>query len=173
MVENKAKRPVISMIAAMDRNNLIGADNGLPWKLPADMRWFVKNTLGKPVIMGRKTFESFGSRPLKNRHNIIVSRDSRYTAGAGADVAGSFDEALACAGEVDEVMVIGGASFYRQLIDQADRLYLTRIHAEFDGDSWFPWYDAEQWETRFSEHHEADSDNPFAYSFNILERARQ
>ncbi len=170
MAQRKSKSPLISMIAAMDRNNLIGAGNRLPWKLPADMRWFVSNTLGKPIVMGRKTFESFGGRPLRDRHNIVVSRDSGYSAGAGVDVVGSFEQALSCAGEVDEVMVIGGASLYRQLLDRAHRLYLTRIDAEFDGDSWFPRFDPAQWTVRFLEEHQADDENPFAYSFSILER---
>ena len=127
---------MISIIAAMDQNRLIGANNQLPWRLPADMRWFRKNTLGKPVIMGRKTFESLG-KPLPDRSNIVVSRDPAFEA-EGCRVFTDTETALSyAAGLGDELMIIGGASFYGQMLERADRLYLTVIRQVFEGDAWF------------------------------------
>ncbi|MBW7902314.1 MAG: dihydrofolate reductase [Rhodocyclaceae bacterium] len=134
---------VVSLIAAMDRRRLIGRDNALPWRLPEDLRHFKATTLGKPVIMGRKTWESLG-RPLPERRNIVVSRNAGYAA-AGAELAASLPAALARAGDVDEAFVIGGAELYRQALPLAQRLYLTEIDAEFAGDAWFPEFAAAEW----------------------------
>lgn len=134
---------VVSLIAAMDRRRLIGRDNALPWRLPEDLRHFKATTLGKPVIMGRKTWESLG-RPLPERRNIVVSRNAGYAA-AGAELAASLPAALALAGDVDEAFVIGGAELYRQALPLAQRLYLTEIDAEFAGDAWFPEFAAAEW----------------------------
>jgi dihydrofolate reductase len=123
--------------------------------------------MGKPIIMGRKTFDSIG-RPLPGRTNIVVTRDPAYQA-EGCVVAHSIEAALAAAGEAEEVMIIGGADFYRQLLPRADRIYLTRIDAEIEGDTWFPELDAAQWRERSREDHVPDADNPYPYSFIVLE----
>jgi dihydrofolate reductase len=161
--------PRISLIAAMADNRVIGIANKLPWKLPADMQWFRQHTLGKPNVMGRKTFESFGAKPLPQRTNVIVTSDENYRA-EGCVVAHSVDDALRLAGEVPEVMIIGGASFYAQLLPRADRLYLTLVHHSFDGDSWFPEFEAAQWHETQRIERPADEKNSYACSFLILDR---
>jgi dihydrofolate reductase len=129
----------LSMIAAVARNRVIGKDNRLLWHLPEDMKHFREVTRGKPVIMGRKTWE-----PLPGRHNIVLSRAPDYTP-PGAAVAGSLDEALRLAGPVKEVFIIGGEALYRQALPQAQRLYLTEIDQEFEGDAFFPEFKSEEW----------------------------
>jgi dihydrofolate reductase len=159
----------IAMIAAMANNRVIGINNSLPWKLPADMQWFRKHTLGKPVIMGRLTWESLHG-PLPQRLNIVVTRDTTYQA-EGAVVAHDIDTALnTAAGEGDEVMVIGGAGFYKEMLPRTQRLYLTYIHADFEGDAWFPEIDPARWREVEREDHRRDQKNPYDYSFVILER---
>ena len=160
----------ITLIWAMSDDRVIGIGNRLPWKLPADMRWFRRHTLGKPVIMGRKTFESFGGRPLPDRTNIVVTRDPAYRA-EGAVVVHSIDEALSQAGEADEVMVIGGANLYEQMLPRADRLCMTLVHGRFEGDAWFPEFDLKGWRETERQEHPADEKNPYPCSFVILERA--
>ena len=155
---------VISLIWAMDENGLIGVDNSLPWKLPADMQWFRKNTLGKPIVMGRKTFESFGGRPLPQRTNIVITRDQTYQAD-GAVIVHSIEEAIKAAGDAEELMVIGGSSFYEQMLPQADRLYVTRVHGEFEGDAWFPAVDWSLWQEVERMDSEIDEKNGYACSF--------
>ncbi|MGD8743012.1 MAG: type 3 dihydrofolate reductase [Granulosicoccaceae bacterium] len=159
----------ISLIAAMADDRVIGIHNSLPWKLPADMQWFRRHTLGKPVVMGRKTFDSFGGRPLPQRTNIVVTSDRDYVA-EGAVVVHSIDEALQAAGDADEVMVIGGASFYEQLLPRADRFYITQVHGRFEGDAWFPEYESYGWREVAREEYAADDNNPYAMTFMILER---
>ena len=159
----------ISMIAAMTDERVIGIENRLPWKLPNDMKWFRQHTLGKPIIMGRKTFESFGAKPLPDRTNIIISRDENFQA-QDSIVVHSIDEALQAAGEVDEVMIIGGASFYEQMLPRADRLYLTFVHANIQGDAWFPQIDFSKWQEVEHIDCEADEKNILAHSFIILDR---
>ncbi|MCA1804849.1 MAG: type 3 dihydrofolate reductase [Xanthomonadaceae bacterium] len=161
---------IISFVVAMARNGVIGKDNQLPWRLPADLRHFKAVTMGKPIIMGRKTFDSIG-RPLPGRTNIVVTRDSAYQA-EGCLVAHSIEAALAAAGDVEEVMIIGGADFYRQLLPRADRIYLTLIDAEIEGDTRFPELDAARWRERSREQHAPDEQNPYPYSFIVLESAR-
>lgn len=161
--------PLISIIAAMTDDRVIGINNSLPWKLPSDMKWFRQQTLGKPILMGRKTFESFGSRPLPERTNIIVTRDHAYQA-EGAVVVHSIDEALQAAGKVEEIMIIGGASFYQQTLPQVRRMYLTRVHADVAGDAWFPEFDESQWLQVKRIDCEADERNAYAHSFIILQR---
>jgi len=161
--------PLISIIAAMTDDRVIGINNSLPWKLPNDMKWFRQQTLGKPILMGRKTFESFGARPLPERTNIIVTRDQAYQA-EGAVVAHSIDEALQAAGDVEEIMIIGGASFYEQMLPQAQRMYLTRVHTNVKGDAWFPRFDESQWGEVSRTDCDADERNAYAHSFIILQR---
>ncbi len=160
---------IISIIAAMDENAVIGINNSLPWKLPSDMKWFRQHTLGKSIIMGRKTFESFGAKPLPERQNIIVSHNPEYRA-EHCDVVSSIDAALAAVNNTDEVMIIGGASFYEQTLNRADRLYLTTVHTEVNGDAWFPRFDVDDWTVYFSERHEADEKNSLAHTFRIFNR---
>ena len=159
----------VALIWAMDEERVIGSDNGLPWKLPADMRWFRRHTLAKPVVMGRNTFESFGGSPLPERQNIVVSRNPDYQA-RGALVVSSPGAALVAAGPAEEVMVIGGEALYREMLPRASRLYMTRVYGRFEGDTWFPEFDESEW--REVERHEfaADTENPWPYSFHILDR---
>ncbi|MDH3973856.1 MAG: type 3 dihydrofolate reductase [Deltaproteobacteria bacterium] len=160
---------IISLIAAMSENRVIGIDNRLPWRLPADMKWFKEKTMGKPIIMGRKTFESFGAKPLPGRQNVVITGNPAYRA-EGAVVVHSVDEALNAAEPKDEIMIIGGASFYGQMLSRANRFYLTIIHENFEGDANFPPFDRDKWTQVFCEDHEADEKNPYPYSFFILER---
>lgn len=159
---------IVSLIAALDRNGLIGADNRLPWHLPADLARFKALTMGKPVIMGRRTHESIG-RPLPGRRNIVLSRDPAFSA-PGCVVVRGVEEALAAAGVQPEVFVIGGASFYAQLIGRAQRLYLTLIDAAFEGDTFFPAYRADEWIEVTREDHAPDARNAYPFSFVVLER---
>ena len=160
---------IVSLIWAMTDERVIGINNSLPWKLPADMKWFRQHTLGKPIIMGRKTFESFGSKPLPQRLNIIVTKDADYQTD-NALVSTSIEQALTLAGDVEEVMIIGGSSLYQQTLPLAQRLYLTIVHADVQGDAWFPEFDLQQWREVQRSEHGADEKNPHACSFVILER---
>jgi dihydrofolate reductase len=159
---------VVSIIAAMDQNRLIGSNNTLPWHLPADLQHFKQTTLGKPIIMGRTTWESLG-RALPGRINIVVTRDRNYQAEGGI-VAHSLQEAMQAAGDVDEVMVIGGANLYEQAISGADRLYLTQVDGEFSGDAWFPAIDEKCWQEVSRVSHQADDKNQHPYAFVQLSR---
>ena len=159
---------MISLIVAMDRNRLIGRGNALPWHLPADLAHFKSITMGKPIVMGRKTYESIG-RPLPGRHNIVISRNPDFSA-PGCTVVASVDAALAAAGDVPEIMVIGGAQLYAELLPRAQRIYLTRVDAVFEGDAWFPALDARVWRECQHAEHAPDDRNPHAYAFLVLER---
>ncbi|GMR08810.1 MAG: type 3 dihydrofolate reductase [Gammaproteobacteria bacterium] len=159
----------ISIIAAMDKHRVIGTENRLPWRLPADMQWFRRHTLGKPVVMGRKTFASLG-RPLAGRTNIVITRDPGFRVD-GVVVVHNIDDAIEAARKVgQEVMIIGGASFYEQMLPRADKLYLTLVDGEFDGDAWFPEFDMAEWRELESNRYDADEKNPHDYRFVILER---
>ena len=169
----------LSLIAAMADNRVIGINNSLPWKLPSDMSWFRKHTLGKPIIMGRKTFESFGGRTLPDRTNIVITRDNNYQA-EGIVVANSIDQAIDKATEhannstadVDEAMIIGGASFYEQMLTRVDRMYLTFVDAKVDGDAWFPEYNPDDWQEIQRIDVDADEKNSFNHSFVIFDRKK-
>jgi len=158
----------IAIVVAMGENRVIGRDNRLPWHLPADLKHFKQLTLGKPVVMGRKTYASIG-RPLPERTNIVVTRDRDYEA-PGCVVVHSLEEALAAAGEAAEVMVIGGAEFYRQVLPRTDTLYLTRVHAVFEGDTVFPELNEAEWQEVARTDCEPDEKNPWPYSFMELKR---
>lgn len=160
----------ISMIAAMAHDRVIGKDNQMPWHLPADLAHFKRVTLGKPVLMGRKTFESIG-RPLPGRRNLVISRNPDYQA-EGIEVVGSVEAALALlAGcSVEELMVIGGGHLYAEMLPSADCLYLTRIDLAVEGDTRFPAFDDGQWQRVDCESHPADEKNPHPYSFEIWQR---
>lgn len=157
------------MIVAHADNRIIGKDNNMPWHLPADLAYFKKTTLGKPIIMGRKTFESIG-RPLPGRQNIVISRDQNYRAD-GVDSATSVEQALLLAGEVDEVMVIGGGAIYSHCLPLANRLYITHIKADIDGDTQFPEYNTvEDWQLTSSVKLSADDKNSFDVDFCVYQR---
>ncbi len=156
----------ISLIAAMDENRLIGAHNSLPWRLPADMQWFRRQTMGKVILMGRNTFASIG-KPLPGRQNIVLSRNHELCL-EGCSIIHSLDDLREIAGEV---MIIGGAEVYELALPLADRLYLTTIAASFDGDAWFPEYSEHEWREVFREAHPADEANAWDYTFRILERS--
>lgn len=158
----------ISLIAALARNHVIGRDNQLPWRLSADLQHFKALTMGKPIVMGRKTHESIG-KPLPGRTNIVVTRNSSYSA-KGCSVVSSIDEALLAAGDSEEVMIMGGENLYLQLLPRADRLYLTEVQADVTGDAWFPEFDATQWQELKRESHQADEKNEFDYDFVELAR---
>lgn len=153
----------------MDRNRLIGKENALPWRLPADMAWFKQSTMGKPVLMGRKTYESIG-RPLPGRTNLILTRQQGLVI-EGCRVVHSLEEALDAVADADEVMVMGGAEIYGLLLAHADRLYITEIDAEFEGDAWFPEFSREGWHETHREAHAPDEKNAYPYSFLIMERS--
>jgi dihydrofolate reductase len=159
----------IAIIVATDNNRLIGKDNDLPWKLSADLKYFKQVTMGKPLIMGRKTHESIG-RPLPGRKNIIITRDQTFNAD-GCVVVNSIEAALAECSDAEEVMVMGGASLYEQFLPRADKLYLTKVDAELAGDTWFPEWQLAQWTELEREDHQADEKNEFDYSFIVSERA--
>ncbi len=160
----------VSLIWAMADNRVIGINNKLPWRLPADLQYFKKTTLGKPIVMGRKTFESFGSRPLPGRKNIIVTRDADYKPDQQVRVVSSIEDAMIAAGDVDEVMIIGGQQIYAQTLEHADRLYMTKVHGDFQGDAFFPEFDLAHWKESQCEDFSADDKNPHDYSFILLER---
>ena len=162
------QRMHISLIAAMARHRVIGKDNGLPWRLPADLKHFKTVTLGKPVIMGRKTFESIG-KPLPGRTNIVVTRDPAFAA-EGCDIAHSLDAAIAAAGDVPEAMIIGGANLYAQALPRATRLYLTLIDVEVEGDAWFPDYNKDEWREVECVAGTQDDNNHHPHRFVVMER---
>ncbi|MBT7391077.1 MAG: type 3 dihydrofolate reductase [Gammaproteobacteria bacterium] len=158
----------LSIVVAMDENRLIGKDNKLPWHLPADLAYFKKITTGKSIVMGRKTYDSIG-RPLPNRRNIVISRNSK-TLITGCEVLSSIDEMLSITKDEDEVMIIGGASLCEQLLPQVSRLYITKIEGKFDGDVYFPEYNEADWRQVSCESHLPDDLNEHAHHFLVLER---
>lgn len=161
---------IISLIVAAANNNAIGKEGGMPWHLPNDLRHFKNLTWGMPVVMGRKTFESLG-KPLAGRKNIVISRQAGWSA-AGAVVVKTIEDALFVAREADmkEVMVIGGGEIYKSLFDRAKRIYLTRVEAEPEADTFFPVIDPQQWHLMSQKNHEADEKNAYNYSFQVWER---
>lgn len=159
---------MISLVVAMDRNRAIGVDGDLPWRLSSDLKYFKSITMGKPIIMGRKTYDSIG-RPLPGRRNIVVSRNPDYEA-PGCDVITSLDAAIDLVKDVSEVMIVGGATLYIEALTLANRLYITEVDAEVNADTWFPVVDPADWQEVSREHHHADEKNQFDYAFVVLER---
>jgi dihydrofolate reductase len=156
------------MIVAASANNVIGADAGLPWRLPEDMRRFKEITMGKPMIMGRLTFETIG-KALPGRRSIVLTRQADY-AKEGVEVVTTVAAALELAGDAEEVMIIGGGKVYEQFLPMTDRIYLTRVHEEFDGDTFFPEIDEDEWRIASSEPMPPNDQRPFSISFQTLER---
>ncbi|MCC6709786.1 MAG: type 3 dihydrofolate reductase [Gammaproteobacteria bacterium] len=161
----------LALVVAMARNGVIGREGTLPWHLPADLQRFRAITMGKPIVMGRRTHESIG-RPLPGRRNIILSSAPDYVA-AGCEVFASLDAALTALAAVDEVMIVGGAALYAEALPRAARLYLTDVEATLDGDVFFPAFDRAQWREVAHEPHDADERNEHAYCFRVLERISQ
>ena len=160
----------VSLIVAAADNGVIGRRNELPWRLSADLRRFKELTMGHAIIMGRKTYESIG-RPLPGRRMIIITRQPTFAA-PSAEVVGSLDDALAAAvqqGE-DEAFIIGGAEIFAQAMTRAERLFLTRVHAEVEGDVYFPPLDPKSWRQTAARRHDADANNEYPYSFEVYER---
>jgi dihydrofolate reductase len=153
----------------MDRNRVIGHNNDIPWYLPSDLKFFKRITMGKPIIMGRKTHLSIG-RVLPGRNNIVVTGNLSFQA-QDCTVVHSLESAIAAAGPAEEALIIGGGSLYQQALPIADRLYLTEIDAEFDGNTYFPEFDPGPWRELSREIIPRDRDNEFAYTRRLLERA--
>lgn len=158
----------ITMIVAAAENNAIGKDNKMLWHLPNDFKYFKKNTIEHSIVMGRKTFESIG-KPLPERRNIVVSRDQNWLA-EDVDVANSLDEVLTYCRDEREIFIIGGANIYKQMLPQAQKVLLTRVHTKLDGDAYFPTLPAEEWKLTQSEKHEKDEKHAFDYTFEVWER---
>ena len=159
---------MISLIVAVSTNNVIGNDGDLPWRLSDDLKRFKAVTMGKPIVMGRKTYESIG-RPLPGRQNIVITRQEGFKAD-GCDVVKSTAEAVEVAGGADEIMVIGGGQIYAALLPVADRIYLTRVHTEIEGDAFFPSLNEAEWRESASENYDADESNDFSCTVSTLLR---
>ncbi|WP_457913551.1 type 3 dihydrofolate reductase [Candidatus Gillettellia adelgis] len=157
----------ISLIAAVAEKHVIGMENTIPWYLSTDLAWFKYHTLNKPVIMGRKTFESIGY-PLPMRHNIVLS--SCLDNYSKVTWVRSLDDALTAAANVEEVIIIGGGNVYRQFLMHAQRMYLTHVNAKVSGDTYFPSYKFDEWKILFSKPYHADKVNTHSFYFEILER---
>jgi dihydrofolate reductase len=159
----------ISLVLAVASNGTIGADGGMPWRIPDDMKHFKAVTMGKPIVMGRKTWDSFPKKPLPGRTNIVITRDPGWRA-EGAVVAHSLDDAFAKAGEAEEIAVIGGAQIYRLALPRADLVHLTQVHRDFAGDTHMPLFDKARW--RETTREDRTTPGGLAYSFVTLERRR-
>nr|WP_295973976.1 dihydrofolate reductase [uncultured Bacillus sp.] len=160
---------MISFIVAMDKNRVIGKDNQLPWHLPADLKFFKKTTMGHPIVMGRKTYESIG-KPLPGRENVIVTRNEQYSP-EGCTVIHSVEKLKdLAAARGEEIFVIGGAELFKTVLPDADRLYITLIEQEFEGDTFFPEYTESNWKLVSSIKGVKDERNPYIYYFNVYER---
>ncbi|WP_111497332.1 dihydrofolate reductase [Marinobacter bohaiensis] len=164
-----------ALIVAMARNRVIGRNNALPWYLPGDLRYFKQATMGKPILMGRKTFESIG-KPLPGRLNVVITRDESWQAPAGVAVEHSLEAAYRRAGaqaELDgseEVMIIGGGQIYADALADVDRMYVTLVHDDVEGDAWFPEVNWGQWQEIGREDFSASDNNPYDYSFVVYQR---
>jgi len=164
----------IVLIAAFAQNSVVGINNTLPWHLPEDLKYFKRTTSGKAIIMGRKTYDSIG-RPLPNRTNIVITRNSEFKA-EGVQVVSNLQAAIDLAKEVnfingvEEVMIIGGASIYKEALPQAERLYITHVHADVEGDAYFPEVDFSQWKESSRDDYTASEKNPYDYSFVVYDK---
>ncbi len=161
---------IVSLVAAMAENRVIGRNGKLPWHLPKDLKFFKKLTVDHTVIMGRKTFEEI-KHPLDNRRNVVVSRNPGFHP-RGVTVVPSLQEALALGATEEEVFVVGGGEIFRQALPRADRLYLTVVHAQVEGDTRFPEFNQDGWVLESDERHEADDKHAYAFSFRTYRRIR-
>lgn len=164
----EAEAPCICLIAALAANRVIGRNNALPWRLPADLKRFKALTMGHPVLMGRKTYESLG-RPLPGRRNLVITRDRAFEA-AGCEIAHSLDEAIAACRGAGDIFIIGGAEMYREALARAHCLEFTEIHAEFEGDAVFPEFSMAEWRETAREAHRDEPQVHFDYDFVRYER---
>jgi len=160
---------IVSLIAAVAENGVIGIENRLPWRLPLDLERFKALTWGHPLVMGRRTFESVG-RALPGRRSIVLSGDPGWSPPPGVERAHDFEEALALSGEAKEVFVAGGEAVYRLALPRADRLYLTCVHADVEGDRHFPSFSPEDWRLVEEEPHPADDRHPYPFTFRVYHR---
>jgi len=158
----------VSLIVATSANNVIGVRGELPWRLPTDLKRFKQLTTGKPIVMGRLTYESIG-RALPDRQNIVISRNREFSA-TGCDIVDSPTAAIAAAGDAEELMVIGGEHIYREFLPWAKRIYLTKVAADIKGDAWFPELSRDDWQESSHESHSADERHAFAFDIIQLER---
>ena len=167
----------IALIVAMAENGVIGKNNQLPWYLPEDLKYFKATTMGKPIVMGRKTFESIG-KALPGRTNIVLSRQTDLKLPEGVRIAASIEEAIDISEAVsvidgsEEIMIIGGEQIYTLFMEKASRLYLTKVHAAVEGDAYFSGFEESEWELMTEEGHKASGSNPHDYSFCVLERKK-
>jgi dihydrofolate reductase len=162
---------VISLVYAQSRNGIIGAEGGLPWHLPSDLKRFKETTLGKPIIMGRKTWDGLPRRPLPGRVNIVVTRQKGFVA-EGAVVVSTVEAAIHAAGDVPEICVIGGGEIYRMFLPLADRIYLTVVEADVEGDTHAPTLDAREWREISLKPSQRGEKDSAAFSTRVLERVR-
>lgn len=162
---------IISLVVAASENNVIGKNNQLLWHLPKDMKFFKNVTWGMPVVMGRKTFESMRSKPLNGRKNIVITRQPRWKA-EGVSVVNSVDGAVALATELHykEIFVIGGGEIYMITYERANKIYMTRVHAELEGDTYFPVIEKDDWKLVSNVDNPADEKHKYAFSFQLWER---
>lgn len=159
---------IVSIIVAMDKNRVIGKDNKLPWRLPRELQYVKKTTMGHPIIMGRKNYESIG-KPLPGRRNMILTRKNNYSA-EGCEIVHSVEDVFKmCEGE-DEIFIFGGEQIYRLFLPYTEKLYITRIHNEFEGDTFFPEIDWNEWKEVSSFQGITDEKNPYTYFFHVYER---
>ncbi len=159
---------MITLIVAVADNGVIGRDNTLPWHLPEDLKRFKRLTMGKPIVMGRRTWESIG-KPLPGRQNIVVTRTANYHA-EGATVVDGVEAALRAAGDAPEIMVIGGAELFRVFLTRAGRIHLTRVHGNIEGDVMWPALDTREWHVVERETHSADARHAYAMTFEVWEK---
>ncbi len=158
----------VSVIVAASANNVIGVAGGLPWRLPEDLRRFKELTMGKPMLMGRLTYESIG-KALPGRRSIILTRQVDFQA-TDCEIVATADAALAAVGDVEELMIIGGGNVYEQLLPMTDRIYLTRVHTHIDGDTYFPEIDPADWRSMNTERFPVAADREYGFTFEMLER---
>lgn len=164
---------IISLVVAASENNVIGKDNQLLWHLPRDMKFFKNVTWGMPVVMGRKTFESLGSKPLKGRKNIVITRKHGWK-GEGVEVANSVDEAVALAESKNykEAFIIGGGEIYMLAFEKANKIFITRVHADLEGDTYFPVIEKKDWELVKNTDNNADEKHKYSFSFQLWQRKK-
>ena len=169
MPQSKDRKPIVSLLVAMSENRVIGRENALPWRLPADLKRFKTLTTGRTIIMGRKTWDSLPRWPLPGRRNVVITRNRAFEA-AGAAVVHSLEAALREGAGEDEIFVIGGERIFQEALPLADRLYLTVVHASVEGDTYFPEFNGTGWRLVEDDRRPADEMNPYDYSFRIMER---